>query len=78
MKNERIVLEITRYYDVETIERNYQKISDKGNKNDGGAVYGYVDYPTVSHKEDILLTQEIEKENIRAIIAAANGFKEKE
>lgn len=76
MKNERFVLTVTRYYDEDGVEKQYQKIADTGNENDGKTKYGYVETSVTKKEKNIVVEQEFPADNIRAIIAAANGFKE--
>lgn len=73
--NERYVLSITRYSYEKIIKKEWERIADTGNEKDGKSVYGYVDREETKNVEDNVCRQEIDKANIRAIIAAANGFK---
>ena len=52
--------------------REYQKISDTGNKEDNGIKYGYVNSEVTEDVETTLLEQNIEDIDLPAIIKAVN------
>jgi len=57
----------------------YQKIADKGNKNDGGAIYDYVQIPGSVKKEKVtrmILMQSVDHLDMNAITKAINSIYE--
>lgn len=69
-----IKIEITKTEEIEVTEREYEKVADSGNKEDGGAVYDYVPYKTTKKVSTTILQQEIEDDqvDIKAVIKAIN------
>lgn len=62
---------------IETVARNqseYQQISDTGNKNDGGATYGYVDVVKNIKESTQILEQVVDDLDIPTVIRAINGL----
>jgi hypothetical protein len=59
----------------EVEEKNYERIADTGNKEDGGAVYGYVPKKTTREIERNILSQEVEDLDIEEVIKAINKIK---
>lgn len=57
---------------VEETDRSYEKTSDKGNKDDGGAVYQYVEYPVMKTVETKVFEQTSDEINLKDVIFAVN------
>jgi len=53
-------------------DRDYKKIADSGNEKDGGAVYGYVEYPASEQEETKGYEQEMQSLDLAAVIKAVN------
>ena len=59
--------------DMRTVEnQEYEKIADTGNKQDGGAVYGYVNRSMEKEFEEEILSQEVPDIDLVAVIKAVN------
>ena len=56
-------------------KKEYEKISDTGNKEDDGPVYGYEDKECQEEVERIVLSQEVEEVNVEEVIKAINNIK---
>lgn len=67
-------VKISKIETVNHIGRTYEKTSDTGNKEDKGAVYQYVEYPTTKEVITTILKQEKEDIDISAIIKAINDL----
>lgn len=72
-----ILIEINQLEETEYTDKEYHKIADSGNKEDGGAIYGYVDKDKKIRREWIeIYKQELSVNSIKHIIAAANNLQE--
>lgn len=67
-------IKISKIETVKHIARTYEKTSDTGNKEDEGAIYQYVEYPTTKEVVTTVLKQEKEDIDISAIIKAINNL----
>ena len=71
----KIIIKITKVFEEQQLEREYHRVADSGNVQDGGPVYEYVDkgVKTVKRETDIF-KQELECDSIKHIVAAVNGL----
>ena len=63
---------IEKIQDVDYVSREYEKLADSGNKQDGGAVYGYVECPATKTETTEIYVQSLDEIDLPAIIKATN------
>ncbi|HEY9515009.1 MAG TPA: hypothetical protein VIQ74_04950 [Gemmatimonadaceae bacterium] len=67
-------IEITEVTERGTIQREWKKIADSGNKADNGPVYGYAEFPGIEKVTREVLKQEVGTLDLGAVIRAVNNL----
>lgn len=67
-------IKITNVEQVNVVSREYEKIADSGNKEDGGVIYGYVEYPGKDEVVTTILKQTVDTLHLSEIIKAINDL----
>lgn len=68
-------IKIEQTEELEVVKREWKQIADSGNKEDGGAIYDYVEYPGVKEETTLVYEQSFDEIELASIIKAANGIK---
>lgn len=67
-------IKITKITEEPYTRKEYEKIADTGNKEDGKSVYGYVTTEDIREVENEILRQEVEEIDLKSILKAINNL----